>query len=168
MKYIEPFTPSGPAIMNNLLVAIATGFWVGTMPKAPGTWGSLAALLPWLLIRGFTLPVYLLVLVAVFIIGFFAAGSAEKILDRADAGPIVIDEILGMFITLTLAPDHPVAWILGFLLFRLFDIWKPFPVSWFDQNIHGGLGIMMDDVMAGLYALVCLQLLWLPISVFFI
>lgn len=154
--------------MNNILVAIATGFWVGTMPKAPGTWGSLAALLPWLLIRGFTLPVYLLVLVAVFIIGFFAAGSAEKILDRADAGPIVIDEILGMFITLTLAPDHPVAWILGFLLFRLFDIWKPFPVSWFDQNIHGGLGIMMDDVMAGLYALVCLQLLWLPISVFFI
>lgn len=154
--------------MNNLLVAIATGFWIGTMPKAPGTWGSLAALLPWLLIRGFTLPAYLLVLVAVFIIGFFAAGSAEKILDRADAGPIVIDEILGMFITLTLAPDHPVAWMLGFLLFRLFDIWKPFPVSWFDQNIHGGLGIMMDDVMAGLYALVCLQLLWLPISVFFI
>lgn len=153
--------------MNTILMALATGFWVGNIPKAPGTWGSLAALLPWLLIRGFTLPIYLLVLLAVFIVGFFAAGSAEKILDRADAGPIVIDEILGMFITLTLAPDHPAAWILGFLLFRVFDILKPFPVSWFDQHLHGGLGIMLDDVMAGLYALVCLQLLWLPIGNFF-
>lgn len=153
--------------MNTILMAIATGFWIGNLPKAPGTWGSLAALLPWLLIRGLTLPVYLIVLLAVFIVGFFAAGSAEKILDRADAGPIVIDEILGMFITLTFAPDHPAAWILGFLLFRLFDIWKPFPVSWFDQHIHGGLGIMMDDVMAGLYAFVGLQLLWLLIGGFF-
>lgn len=146
--------------MKTLLMAIATGFWVGNLPKAPGTWGSLAALLPWLLIRGFSLPMYLLTLLAVFIIGFFAAGSAEKILDRADAGPIVIDEMLGMFITLTLAPDHPLAWVLGFILFRIFDITKPFPVSWFDQRIHGGIGIMMDDVAAGIYAFVSLQLLW--------
>lgn len=146
--------------MRNVIMAIATGCWVGNLPKAPGTWGSLAALLPWLLLKELTIPVYLLMLVAVFIIGFFAAGSAEKILDRADAGPIVIDEILGMFITLTHAPDHPLAWLLGFLLFRVFDIAKPFPVSWFDQRIHGGIGIMMDDVIAGLYALISLQLLW--------
>lgn len=150
--------------MRTLIMAIATGFWVGMLPKAPGTWGSLFALLPWLLLKGLTLPVYLLVLAAVFIVGFFAAGSAEKILDRADAGPIVIDEILGMFITLTLAPDHPLAWLLGFLLFRIFDIAKPFPVSWFDQRIHGGIGIMMDDVVAGLYALISLQLLWAVIG----
>lgn len=153
--------------MKTLIMAIATGLWVGNLPKAPGTWGSLAALLPWLLIRGLTLPLYLLVLLVVFIIGFFAAGSAEKILDRADAGPIVIDEILGMLIALTLAPDHPVAWILGFILFRIFDIAKPFPVSWFDQRVHGGIGIMMDDVVAGIYALICLQLLWLAIGRFF-
>ncbi len=150
--------------MKSIIMAIATGLWVGNLPKAPGTWGSLAAFLPWLLIKGLTLPLYLLVLVAVFIIGFFAAGSAEKILDRADAGPIVIDEILGMFIALTLAPDHPVAWVLGFILFRIFDIAKPFPVSWFDQNVHGGIGIMMDDVVAGIYALVCLQVIWLLIG----
>ncbi len=152
--------------MKSVIMAIATGFWVGNLPKAPGTWGSLAAFLPWFLIKGLTLPLYLLVLVAVFILGFFTAGSAEKILDRADAGPIVIDEILGMFIALTLAPNHPIAWVLGFILFRIFDITKPFPVSWFDQRVHGGIGIMMDDVVAGIYALICLQLLWLIIGRF--
>ncbi|MDP3478868.1 MAG: phosphatidylglycerophosphatase A, partial [Desulfoprunum sp.] len=144
--------------MNQLIMAIATGLYVGLLPKAPGTWGSLAALLPWLLIRDLPLPIYLAVLAAVFVLGFFAAGSAEKILDRPDAGAIVIDEVLGMFITLTLAPAHPAAWLLGFVFFRIFDIFKPFPVCWFDQHIHGGIGIMMDDVVAGLYALVSLQL----------
>jgi len=146
--------------MNQLIMALATGFYVGKIGKAPGTWGSLAALLPWFFIRNMALPAYLLLLAVVFIVGFFVAGSAEKIIDSPDAGCIVIDEILGMFITLTLAPPHAAAWILGFVLFRIFDILKPFPVSWFDQHIHGGIGIMMDDVMAGLYALICLQLIW--------
>ncbi len=146
--------------MTTLIMAIATGFGAGRMPKAPGTWGSLAALLPWLLLRWLTLPAYLLMLAALFVVGCAAAGSAEKILDKADAGPIVIDEIVGMFITLTLAPHHPAAWLLGFVLFRIFDIFKPFPVSWFDSHIHGGIGIMMDDVVAGLYAFLSLQLLW--------
>ena len=150
--------------MNQLIMAIATGLYVGMIPKAPGTWASLAALLPWLLIRDLPLPTYLAVLAAVFVVGFFAAGSAEKILDQPDSGAIVIDEILGMFITLTLAPDHPAAWLLGFIFFRIFDIAKPFPVSWFDQHIHGGIGIMMDDVAAGLYALLCLQLSWLLVG----
>lgn len=146
--------------MRTAILAVATFFWVGNIPKAPGTWGSLAALIPWIFLRGLTLPAYIIMLLTVFLIGFFAAGSAEKILDRADAGPIVIDEVLGMFIALTLAPDHPLAWIMGFILFRIFDIAKPFPVSWFDQRIHGGIGIMMDDVIAGIYAFISLQLLW--------
>jgi phosphatidylglycerophosphatase A len=152
-------------MLKSLTMAIATGLYVGLMPRAPGTWGSLFALLPWLLLKGLSLPVYLAVLLTVFVIGFFAAGSAEKIFDQADAGSIVIDEILGMFITLTMAPDHPVAWFLGFILFRIFDIWKPFPVSWFDRRIHGGIGIMMDDVAAGIYALICLQLIWLAVGI---
>ncbi len=146
--------------MDRLIMALATGFYVGNIAKAPGTWGSLAAFLPWLLIKDLPLPAYLLVLLAVLIVGFFIAGSAEKIIDRPDAGCIVIDEILGMFITLTAVPQHPVALFLGFVLFRIFDIAKPFPVSWFDQKIHGGTGIMMDDVMAGLYALISLQFIW--------
>lgn len=147
--------------MNRLIMLVATGGYVGLLPKAPGTWGSLAALLPWLLVKDLALMPYLVVLAVLLVTGFFAAGSAEKILDRPDAGAIVIDEILGMFITLTMAPDHPAAWLLGFILFRIFDIAKPFPVSWFDQRIHGGIGIMMDDVVAGAYALVALQLSWL-------
>ena len=150
--------------MNRLIMAAATGLYVGMIPWAPGTWGSLVALLPWLLIKDLPLLPYLAVLTAIFVLGFFAAGSAEKILDRPDAGAIVIDEILGMFITLTLAPAHPTAWLLGFIFFRIFDIAKPFPVSWFDQHIHGGIGIMMDDVIAGLYALISLQLTWLIVG----
>jgi len=146
--------------MNQLIMALATGLYVGNIHKAPGTWGSLAALLPWFFIKDLPLLTYLLILLLLFVVGFFVSGSAEKIIDSPDAGCIVIDEILGMFITLMLAPAHPVAWILGFVLFRIFDIWKPFPVSWFDQNIHGGIGIMMDDVIAGIYALLSLQLLW--------
>ena len=145
-------------------MALATGFYVGMIPRAPGTWGSLAALIPWFFLKDLPLQAYLAVLAVIFVVGFFVSGSAEKILDRPDAGPIVIDEILGMFITLTLAPAHPAAWILGFILFRIFDIFKPFPVSWFDRKIHGGIGIMMDDVVAGLYALASLQLLWLVIG----
>jgi len=146
--------------MDRLIMALATGFYVGKIAKAPGTWGSLAAFLPWLLIKDLPLPAYLLVLLAVLIVGFFVAGSAEKIIDCPDAGCIVIDEFLGMFITLIAVPQHPVALFLGFVLFRIFDIAKPFPVSWFDQKIHGGTGIMMDDVIAGLYALISLQFIW--------
>ncbi len=146
--------------MNQLIMAIATGAYVGTIPKAPGTWGSVAALLPWLLIKDLPLPLYGAIIAGTFIVGFLAAGSAEKLLDTPDAGAIVIDEIVGMFITLLLAPAHPLAWLLGLIYFRIFDIAKPFPVSWFDQHIHGGLGIMMDDVAAGLYALLAMQLSW--------
>jgi phosphatidylglycerophosphatase A len=143
-----------------LIMALATGLYVGKIPKAPGTWGSLAALLPWLLIKDLPLTTYLIVLLGVFVLGFFVAGMAEKLLDSPDAGCIVIDEFLGMFITLTAAPANPLAWLLGFALFRLFDITKPWPVCWFDRHIHGGTGIMMDDVVAGIYALICLQVLW--------
>jgi len=146
--------------MNHLIMALATGMYVGKIPFAPGTWGSLAALLPWFFIRNLSLPVYLTVLAGLLIVGFFVSGSAEKILDSPDCGCIVIDEILGIFVTLTAAPDHPAAWLLGFFLFRVFDILKPFPVSWFDRHIHGGTGIMMDDVLAGLYSLAALQLIW--------
>jgi phosphatidylglycerophosphatase A len=153
--------------MNRLIIALATGLYVGKIGKAPGTCGSLAALLPWLLIKDLPLPLYGLVLGVIFVLGFFISGSAEKILDSPDAGCIVIDEILGMFVTLIASPPHPLAWVLGFFLFRIFDISKPFPVSWFDQRIHGGIGIMMDDVVAGLYALIALQFLWWAGSLIF-
>jgi len=150
--------------MDRVIIALATGLYTGRLPICPGTWGSLAAILPWLFLRHLTISGYLLMLALVFVLGFFVSGSAEKILDQPDASPIVIDEFLGMFITLALAPDHWAAWLLGFFLFRAFDIVKPFPCSWFDRRIHGGIGIMMDDVVAGIYALASLQLLWLIVT----
>ena len=152
--------------MSRIIIALATGFYVGKMARAPGTWGSVAAFLPWLFMKNLPLPSYLLLLGAVFVLGFFVAGSAEKIVDCPDAGCIVIDEFLGMFITLTAAPDHPLAWLIGFIFFRIFDIGKPFPACWFDRRIHGGVGIMMDDVVAGIYALLSLQLIWAAVGRF--
>ncbi|MDR3089646.1 MAG: phosphatidylglycerophosphatase A [Desulfobulbaceae bacterium] len=139
---------------------LATGFFSGYLPKAPGTWGSLAAVPLWFLLSYLDVSAYGLMLVAVFLVGWFVAGEAEKILDKPDPGCVVIDEIFGMFITLFAAPRQLTVAVAAFLLFRLFDIWKPFPVSWFDRRVNGGLGIMLDDAMAGIYAFLTLRILF--------
>jgi len=147
--------------MTTLLLALATGLYSGYLPRAPGTWGSLVGLLVFLPLSTLALPAYLTVLLALAVIGFFAAGAAEKIMDRPDPGPVVIDEIVGMLITMTGSPRGLLPLVLGFLLFRLFDIYKPFPIRQIDRRLHGGLGIMLDDVVAGLYSLLVLHgLLW--------
>ena len=144
--------------MDRLLMFIATGAGSGYLPKAPGTWGSLVGLLFWLVIGRMALPAYLCVIGALFVIGVFSAGAAEKIVDLGDPAMVVIDEIVGMLVALTAAPFHPVAVLAGLLLFRFFDIVKPFPINWLDRHLHGGLGIMIDDIAAGLAALIILQL----------
>lgn len=138
---------------------IASGAYTGYLPKAPGTWGSLLGVGLWAGMYRLGLLHYAGVVAALFIIGTVCAGSAEKILDRGDPGIVVIDEIVGQLIALSAAPFHPAAALLGFILFRAFDIIKPFPINWLDKHIHGGLGIMLDDVVAGLYAFLILQLI---------
>lgn len=145
--------------MHFLIMLIATGFYSGYLPKAPGTWGSLVGLGLFFLLHSLSLPIYLAVLAGLFLVGFLAAGEAEKIMDNRDPGAVVIDEIVGILITMTAVPAAPLTMILGFILFRIFDIAKPFPVNFFDQRFHGGLGIMLDDVVAGIYSLVILQLI---------
>lgn len=137
---------------------IATGACSGYLPKAPGTWGSVVGVMLWLGLRNLAIGPYAGVVAALFVLGTIAAGAAEKIVDRGDPGLVVIDEIVGQLIALALAPAHPGAVVAGFALFRFFDILKPFPVGWLDQHIHGGMGIMLDDVVAGLYAFIILQL----------
>lgn len=144
--------------MHTLIIFIATGCYSGYLPKAPGTWGSLVGLLLFFLLHGLGLPVYLAVTAGLFVVGSFAAGEMEKILDNRDPGVVVIDEIVGMLIAMIAVPATPLTMVLGFILFRIFDIAKPFPVNFFDQRFHGGLGIMLDDVIAGIYSLVALQL----------
>lgn len=140
---------------------IATGFYSGYLPKAPGTWGSFVGVLLVFLLHALSLQIYLSVVAGLFIVGSFVAGEAEKILDDRDPGVVVIDEIVGMLITMIAVPVTPLTMALGFILFRGFDIAKPFPVNFFDQHFHGGLGIMLDDVVAGIYSLIIMQLILL-------
>ena len=152
--------------MDRLLMFIATGAGSGYLPKAPGTWGSLVGVLIWLVIGQIPLSAYLGVIGLLFAVGVFSAGAAEKIVDHGDPALVVIDEIVGMLVALTAAPYHPVAVLAGLLLFRFFDIVKPFPINWLDRHLHGGLGIMIDDIAAGLATLIVLQLglLFFPVA----
>ena len=148
--------------MDRLYMFLATGAYSGYLPKAPGTWGSAVGVLLWFVIARLPIGTYWTIVGTLFAVGVICAGAAEKIVDRGDPGLVVIDEIVGQLIALGLAPLHPLAALAGFVLFRVFDILKPFPVNWLDNRLHGGLGIMLDDVAAGLYALLVLQLgLWL-------
>lgn len=146
--------------MARLLMFLATGCGVGYLPWAPGTWGSLVALPLHFVLDGLDARLYWTVLAVIIALAIVAAGAAEKILDRKDPGVVVIDEVAGMLVTMIGAPQTLLAYGTGFLLFRFFDILKPFPVRWADQHLNGGVGIVMDDLLAGGYALLCLQLLF--------
>jgi len=143
--------------MRFVALAFATSAGVGYIPFAPGTFGSLAGLLLWWLVPG-TVFVQLALIAAVFIVGAWSASVAERHFASTDPGPVVIDEVLGMLVTLFL---NPVGWVgafLGFLLFRLSDIVKPFPANKLEQ-LHGGIGVMADDLMAAIYANLALRLI---------
>lgn len=149
------------ALRRDLAFWLATGLGSGLAPKAPGTFGSLAALLPWLLLRELPAWAYLLVVATTFLIGVWACSRLIEQLGSEDPGMAVIDEWVGLWLTLFLVPAHW-AWVLtGLLLFRLFDILKPWPIGWLDRRLHGGFGAMADDAAAGLAGLVVLQtLVW--------
>jgi phosphatidylglycerophosphatase A len=137
--------------MGQLAVFIATFGYVGYFPIAPGTAGSLAALPLYALVRwGGTPAIELITMAAVMAIGIWAATGTERALHRKDPGPVVIDEVLGMLITLAFMPLSWWGIALGFLIFRIFDVIKPFPAGRL-EHLPSGLGIMADDAMAGIY-----------------
>lgn len=137
---------------------IAFGFGSGLVPWAPGTFGTLAALPLYLILAPLPLGGYLAALAVVIVIGIWACDRTARDLGRKDPGAIVWDEFAGLLVTLTGAPAGW-GWLLaGFLLFRCFDILKPWPIRWLDRRVPGGLGIMLDDLAAGLAAWVCLRL----------
>lgn len=138
---------------------LASGCGLGLAPVAPGTVGSLAALVPWWLFLQHSSPwVYLAVIGFGFLLGVVAADWVIARTHVQDPSVVVWDEFLGQWFALFLLPaGWP--WVLAaFALFRLFDIWKPWPVSWADRKLHGGLGAMLDDLLAGIYAFAVLQL----------
>ena len=141
---------------------IAIGFGSGLSSVAPGTVGSLASLLPWLALRELPWPLYLCVVAAAFAVGMWACAWVVRTLRIEDPGFVVWDEFVGQWIALAPLFWAPIAWwgpAAGFVLFRLFDIAKPWPVSWSDRNVKGGFGVMLDDVLAGMYAALALTLL---------
>ncbi len=143
--------------MRGLTLFLATGFYTGYAPVAPGTAGSVVGLLLawWITVPlGRRSPAAALALVAgLFALGCRLAGRAEQLLHEPDSSHIVIDEIVGMALTMYLAPAADwIAFAVGFALFRLFDVLKPEPARTFDRRIHGGVGVMLDDVAAAIYA----------------
>ncbi len=144
---------------TNFWHILATGFGSGLSPKAPGTAGSLAAV-PFCYLLGLaSLPLKTAIIVVAFAIGVYASQKATDAIGIDDHGGIVWDEFVGMFITVACLPNT-LAWLIaGFVVFRIFDIWKPWPIGPIDAKLKGGLGIMLDDVIAGVFALVVLKLI---------
>lgn len=138
---------------------IAFGFGTGLLPTAPGTWGTLAAIPIYLLIASCSPAIYIAIILLAFILGVFVCQKVSVDLGVSDYKGIVWDEVVGYLITLTFAPFEFSWMLLGFLLFRLFDIWKPQPIRWIDERVQGGLGVMLDDVLAAIPAWLILRLL---------
>lgn len=152
-------------MLNFIVTAFAT-LGVGKIPKAPGTFGSFLALLIWWALFPLTFELQVFLLITAFLIGWLATHFYEKWNHKHDPKEVVVDELIGMWITLLAAAPKLSIFIVGFLLFRFFDIWKPFPIGWVDRKVPGALGTILDDVIAGVFAYFVLQGLLLQGSLF--
>ena len=152
--------------MKSLSLAVATAFGVGYVPFAPGTFGSAAGLVVFVAVRAASAAVgwpalELVAIVLVYLLGAWSANAAELHFGHIDPGPVVIDEVLGMLVTLALVPVSVTGALVGFVLFRVFDVIKPPPCNRLEA-LPGGWGVMSDDLMAAVYAYACVQALaWL-------
>lgn len=152
-----PIPPS--AVIASPANFLALGGGLGLAPQAPGTFGTLIGI-PLLFLMPDSLPYYLLVTLVLAIVGVWCCHVCARDLGVHDHPGIVWDEVIGYLITMVAMP-RSVVWVLvGFMLFRIFDILKPWPIRWIDQRVEGGLGIMLDDVLAGVFAAICLQIIY--------
>ncbi|NWG87084.1 MAG: phosphatidylglycerophosphatase A [Hydrogenophilaceae bacterium] len=148
--------PNGSFLFRHPAHLLAFGFGAGLAPKAPGTVGTLVALPLYFLL----LPLgswYWLAVALALLVGVWACDVAGRALGVHDHGGIVWDEIAAFLLVLPFAPQNLAGFAMAFALFRLFDIWKPFPIRWFDRQVPGGLGVMLDDILAAGYAILCLM-----------
>lgn len=139
---------------------LGLGFGAGLAPKAPGTFGTLAAIPFYLLMQSLPLISYISVVILAFIAGIWICETSARWLQKDDPSAIVWDEFVGFWITMIAAPPNWQWIVLGFVLFRFFDILKPWPINLVDKTIHGGLGIMIDDVIAGIFSFIVMQWLY--------
>ena len=145
--------------LSNPVHLAAIGFGSGLPNKAPGTFGTLAAVPLYYLLSFLPLELYIGVLVVASLLGFWICNITSRDMGVHDHKSIVWDEFVGYWITMVMVPFSFQWAIVGFVLFRFFDILKPFPISWLDKKVGGGFGIMIDDIVAGIVSSVCLQLL---------
>lgn len=147
-------------------VFLATGFYVGNIPLAPGTFGSLLGLPLCLFLSKIPMPAAILAGLLFIGLAVWISGHAAQVIQRKDPGCIVIDEIAGLVVTLIGVPFHMTSVIIGFVLFRLFDILKPYPIRMIDRRLSGGLGIVADDVVAGLFANIMTRIILIILNVY--
>jgi phosphatidylglycerophosphatase A len=146
-------------LKEEAVMFLATGFYIGNIPFAPGTFGSLIGLPLCFALTGISLAPAMLGTLFFILFAVCIADAAEKILKQSDPGCIVIDEIAGMMVTLIGLPFNPITVVIGFIIFRILDILKPFPIRNLDKRIPGGLGVVADDVAAGIIANLLLRII---------
>jgi phosphatidylglycerophosphatase A len=150
---------SNRAILANPIHLLAFGFGAGLSPKAPGTMGTVVAVLIYLVLPSMPPIIYAGLVLLSFVFGIWICAKTAEDLGVHDHGGIVWDEFVGYWITMFMAPSGLFWVLLGFVLFRLLDIFKPWPIKWADKELAGGLGIMLDDVLAGIMGALCIQAL---------
>jgi len=154
-----------PRLLRHPVDLLALGFGSGLVPKAPGTAGTVVAIPLYLLVQPLAWPQYLALTALLFVAGIAICAHTAARLGVHDHPGIVWDEIVGYLVTMILAPAGWLWIVTGFVLFRFFDVLKPWPIRWFDRYVHGGFGIMLDDLLAGLFAAGVLQVVvhyWPP------
>jgi len=157
-KSDAPAGPSKPRVFTSPVQFLAFGFGSGLMPKGPGTAGTLMAVPLFLLAADWGLPLYSAVLLLSAVLGIWICGAASRQLGVHDHGGIVWDEFVGYWITMWAMPASWTWIAAGFVVFRVFDILKPWPISVLDKKVGGGFGIMIDDVVAGIMACITLHI----------
>ncbi len=144
---------------QSIIKFLASGFYTGYFPVAPGTIGSLVGILACFFLQGIPFITYAIVTILMLIAGIFISGAAERVFQAKDSSHIVLDEIAGVFVTFIFLPKGVTFLLAGFIAFRFFDILKPFPIRLIDEKLNGGWGIMLDDVLAGVYANILIRLI---------
>lgn len=140
---------------------ISLGFGSGLAKKAPGTFGTLIGLPLFWLIAPYSIGQQLIIITALFVLGIYFCTFTGRALGIVDHGSIVWDEIVAIMLVLTFTPLQWQWWLAAFILFRLFDIWKPYPIHQLEAKFKNGFGVMFDDLLAAIYAIICLQcLIW--------
>lgn len=157
MIILREVNPSPSFLLTNPVALLGFGFGSGLSPVVPGTMGTLAAVPLYLLMSSLALHWYLLIVLVAIILGIFICGVTADKLGVHDHGGIVWDEFVGLWITMIAAPSGWAWLVAGFVLFRFFDMVKPWPIDFIDRHMKGGLGIMFDDIIAGIMALALMQ-----------